>query len=380
MGPCHFSTEASAIGNGAAQDVEMSAAKRACGVTPVPRTDWGDIGAFDHCIQLYEEGAHLLDAVGRFTGAGLAVGEAAVVIATPPHRDYLEARLQAHGVDLVTMRQQGQYVPLDAAEALAQCMVNGSPHPRHFADVVGGVIARAGGRYPRVRAFGEMVALLWAEGNEDAALQLEKLWNDLVQRHAFPLLCAYPISGFSSAVHAKKLLKICAEHSHVIPAESYTVLTDPDERLRTIVQLQQKAQALEAEIAERKQLEQVLRQREEALLQAQAELERRVVERTAALHREMAERQRLEREAQRAAHFALLGRLAAGVSHEIRNPLGAVFLNVDLLAEELQQPTPGNPADLAEILTDIKTNLARLDDLVQDYLSLVRVANLQMDI
>jgi signal transduction histidine kinase len=94
----------------------------------------------------------------------------------------------------------------------------------------------------------------------------------------------------------------------------------------------------------------------------------------------MAERQRLAHEAQRAAHFALLGRLAAGVSHEIRNPLGAVFLNVDLLAEELQQPTPENPADIAEILTDIKTNLARLDDLVQDYLSLVRVANLQMDI
>jgi hypothetical protein len=105
--------------------------------------------------------------------------------------------------------------------------------------VVGGVIAQAGGRYPRVRAFGEMVALLWTEGNEDAALQLEKLWNDLVQMYAFPLFCAYPLSGFSRAVHAKKLLKICAEHSHVIPAESYTALTAPDERLRTIVQLQQ---------------------------------------------------------------------------------------------------------------------------------------------
>ena len=65
---------------------------------------------------------------------------------------------------------------------------------------------------------------------------------------------------------------------------------------------------------------------------------------TVALQREMAERQRLEREAQRAQHFALLGRLAAGVSHEIRNPLAALFLHVDVLEEELQQPTPESAA------------------------------------
>jgi signal transduction histidine kinase len=374
-----FSTEAAVRAHGTEQVVERSTAERACLAAPVPHTDWGNLRTSDHFMQLYEEDAHLLDAVSRFTGMGLEAGEAVIVIATPPHREHLEAHLRAQGMDLVTLCEQGQYVPLDAAETLAQFMTNGYPDPRRFADVVGGVIARAGGRYPRVRAFGEMVALLWAEGREDAALQLEKLWNNLVQTHPFPLFCAYPLSGFASAAHAKKLLTICAEHSHVIPAESYTALSDPDERLRAIVQLQQKAQALEAELARRQQLEQTLRQREEALRQAHAELERRVAERTAALHHETAERQRLEREAQRAAHFALLGRLAAGVSHEIRNPLGAVFLNVDLLEEELQHPIPGNPADLAEILTEIKTNLTRLDDLVQDYLSLVRVANLQLE-
>jgi signal transduction histidine kinase len=65
------------------------------------------------------------------------------------------------------------------------------------------------------------------------------------------------------------------------------------------------------------------------------------------------------------------------VSHEIRNPLGAVFLHVDLLAEELQQPTSDSPAVVAEALAEIKTQLARLDDLVQDYLTLVRVGSIQ---
>ena len=107
-------------------------------------------------------------------------------------------------------------------------------------------------------------------------------------------------------------------------------------------------------------------------------LEQRFQERTAALHHEIAERQHLEHEAQRAQHFALLGRLAAGVSHEIRNPLGAIFLHVDLLAEELQQPSPDSPAVVAEALTEIKTQLARLEDLMQDYLSLVRVGAIQL--
>jgi signal transduction histidine kinase len=104
----------------------------------------------------------------------------------------------------------------------------------------------------------------------------------------------------------------------------------------------------------------------------------------AALRHEMAERQRAEEEchrleqaAQRAAHFARLGRLAAGVSHEIRNPLAAIFLHVDLLEEELSQPSPDSSAEIPQCLTEIKTQLTRLEELVQEYLTLVRVASIQ---
>jgi two-component system, chemotaxis family, CheB/CheR fusion protein len=98
----------------------------------------------------------------------------------------------------------------------------------------------------------------------------------------------------------------------------------------------------------------------------------------ARLQQARAERQRLERTAQRATHFTLLGRLAAGVAHELRNPLAAIVLHVDLLEDELRQPSPGSASEIAQALMEIKTHLARVDDILQDYLSLVRVGALQL--
>src|SRR5215510_6127955 len=112
------------------------------------------------------------------------------------------------------------------------------------------------------------------------------------------------------------------------------------------------------------------------LLRAKVRVCADLYRKTAALQREMAERQRLEREAQRSQHFVLLGRLAAGVSHEIRNPLAALFLHVDVLEEELQQPAPESAA-VTEALAEIRTQLARLENLVQDYLTLVRTSQIE---
>src|SRR5262245_12094895 len=84
-----------------------------------------------------------------------------------------------------------------------------------------------------------------------------------------------------------------------------------------------------------------------------------------------------QRDAQRAQHFAMLGRLAAGVSHEIRNPMAALALHIDLLDGELHDRAPESAAMVAELLTEIKTQMARVDDLLQDYLSLGRVAAIE---
>jgi two-component system, OmpR family, sensor histidine kinase VicK len=97
------------------------------------------------------------------------------------------------------------------------------------------------------------------------------------------------------------------------------------------------------------------------------------------LLRDLTERKRVEETLRRTESLALLGKLAAGVSHEIRNPLGAITLNMDLLEEELQELLPERPAQIAEPLAEVKTQLTRLDNLVQDYLSLARIASLQRE-
>jgi signal transduction histidine kinase len=97
------------------------------------------------------------------------------------------------------------------------------------------------------------------------------------------------------------------------------------------------------------------------------------------LLRDLTERKRVEETLRRAESLALLGKLAAGVSHEIRNPLGAIVLHMDYLEEELQALLPACPAQIAEPLAEISTQLARLDDLVEDYLSLARLASLQRE-
>jgi signal transduction histidine kinase len=88
-------------------------------------------------------------------------------------------------------------------------------------------------------------------------------------------------------------------------------------------------------------------------------------------------RRQLTRAAQRADHFAVLGRVAASVSHDIRNPLSAMMLHVDLLEEELRAPRSDSAAALTAAVAEIRTQVVRLDDLVQDYLSLARVAHLE---
>src|SRR5208282_3827630 len=183
--------------------------------------------------------------------------------------------------------------------------------------ILGQAAAAAGGNR-RIAAFGEMVFLLWAKGNAEAALRLEQLWNDLAKSHALSLRCAYPMSGFDREEHSDVFLKICAEHSHVIPVESFTELIDEEQRFRSITYLQQKAQALQTEMAERKLVE-------EALRRSKADLESQVEQRTSAL-RQLSSRLLNLQDTERR-------RIARELHDSLGQYLVGLKLNVDMLRQ-----------------------------------------------
>ena len=138
-----------------------------------------------------------------------------IIIATPHHLSSLETRLKSQGFDLVAATATDQYIALDAEKTLAQFMHNGWPDDSLFKSVIEKLLQRAqsGGR--RVRAFGEMVAILWAQGNNGATVRLEHLWGRFCEDKSFSLFCAYPRSGFTQATSAS-IKEICAAHSRSV--------------------------------------------------------------------------------------------------------------------------------------------------------------------
>src|SRR5436305_1293753 len=229
----------------------------------IPFADWSELPAKAHSVQFYGDDSVLLDGLSRFIGGALGAGDAAIVIATEAHRQGLWRLLEARGLVVSLAQDEGRFVVLDALETLSQFTVNCRRSPKLFHQRLSAVIKHATkaclSDSARVAAFGEMVALLWSEGKAEQAVQLEEFWNDLSKTHSFHLRCAYPISGFDQAAHVDSFRLICAEHSHVLPSDTYTSFSSEDQRIRAVTEWQQKALALESEIAERKKTEQALR-------------------------------------------------------------------------------------------------------------------------
>ena len=176
--------------------------------------------ARSHEVVFYSADGGLLDDLTRFIGAALEAGNAAVVVATKSHRDSLLLRLQAHGLDMDAGVEEGRYIALDAADALSTFMLNGMPDPVRFLRLFCSLMATAaeaarGEQEARVAVFGEIVHLLWAQGNAKAAIQVEKLGNQLAKTYDVDILCGYSLGSVQGGMNRHIFQEICAEHSAV---------------------------------------------------------------------------------------------------------------------------------------------------------------------
>ena len=168
-----------------------------------------------HAVQFYQDESSLTRIVAGFLAEGFAGGHPAVVIATPEHRHAIEVSLRARGIDIDMLTRVGDLAMLDARGTLAQFMVDGMPHANAFEHVSGQVIDQLcrGRRDCTVRAYGEMVNVLWKDGLSSAAIRLETLWNELANNHEFKLLCGYSMGNFYKGAAIDEIKGV---HSHLV--------------------------------------------------------------------------------------------------------------------------------------------------------------------
>lgn len=178
---------------------------------------WAEIAACDHCVQIYENDDIFFTALEAYVSAGLRQGEAVILIATAPHLKLLEERLARDDFDIPAAVARDQYIALDAEAAIKTFMESDWPDEERFNAFVSALLQRVRPRYPRVRAFGEMVALMWAKGQVRATIQLEHLWARLCNSEQFSLFCAYPRSGFVQNAQ-ESMMDVHLAHSVVFNA------------------------------------------------------------------------------------------------------------------------------------------------------------------
>ena len=153
--------------------------------------------------------------VAAFLAGGLRQGEAAAVVTSPARWDEILEALDRMGLDATAFAAKGTLSFLDGDRGLDGFLRDGMPDPRLFEHTIGAPLASlcAGGR--ALRAYGDMVDLLWCLGYGGAALVLEDLWNGLLERLPVRLLCGYSVEAFLGDEEGTGFLGVCSRHDKV---------------------------------------------------------------------------------------------------------------------------------------------------------------------
>lgn len=191
----------------------------------ISSTSWKEVlshtGPGDHVAQVYEDSDFFVDAVCHYVTSGLEQGEAVLLIMRDANWNRLERRLRDQGADPAAAIARGQLHVHEAAATLARLMKGGMPDAGLFSEFIGSALIQARWKYPRVRAFGEMVDILWQRGHRLAAQHLEELWNEAIRARGFSLFCAYRMDPLHEGTYGGPIENVCKAHTHLIPARNY---------------------------------------------------------------------------------------------------------------------------------------------------------------
>lgn len=181
--------------------------------------------ASNHVVQVCQNEALQAETVTQYIKEGLLKDEAVIVIARPALRKAVIAKMYALDLDVQAFKSQGQIKFLDAEFLLSGFWIDGELDEQSFHQLVGIPIKTLKLQYGKVRAMGEMVDILWKQGQHDTAMQLESLWNNLFQQQEFSRLCTYLLDSLDPNTYDESLERICQCHTHhFISVENYDSL------------------------------------------------------------------------------------------------------------------------------------------------------------
>jgi len=186
------------------------------------------VGDREHVVQFYDSEGDLAHAVGTYLGQAVRAGEAAIVIATEGHRLAFQSELLAAGIDVAQAVSDGTLRWLDAEQTLSTFRQDGQVDPVAFRTKLTELVKDAQADARPVRAYGEMVALLWDAGDVLGAIEVEKLWNELGQELRFSLWCGYQARGLAGEDHADALHEVCHLHTAVVEHATAQFRAGPD--------------------------------------------------------------------------------------------------------------------------------------------------------
>ncbi len=177
---------------------------------------WMASPAGSHVVAYYDSDNSLVQSLCDFLSAGTAAGETCIVVArsniiTKLYREYASTPGVLHTLS------NDKHLVFRAEAVLDDFMVDGMPDRTKFLKTIKGLVDEADSKGKPVRAYGDMVALLWEEGNHDGAMALEKLWNEATQKYNFSRYCAYPHNDFMDHEAHADITAVHNLSTHALP-------------------------------------------------------------------------------------------------------------------------------------------------------------------
>ncbi len=174
-------------------------------------------GPQDHLVQFYDEDSSLSRNVALYLKEGAEQGDRMIVVATPSHVRLFKEALKTSEVDADDLVRDGRLHLLDAEETLRSLQIDGELNWPHFERKVRSLLREINPDGSGLRAYGEMVDLLWKAGRLGDATRLEEFWNRLHETMRFSLYCSYTVDLLGPGTTGADLQEMITMHTHLLP-------------------------------------------------------------------------------------------------------------------------------------------------------------------